>query len=151
MGPVHLPSPPWKMIRRNDVSLVNKKQFLSPAWATAGLAVLGLESRIISCLERESFPCFTLYCLPDAFRKSSNCPSEPSGILLLPAPLLHALPGTQSPFSCPALLVNPGSSPCFPDFGAPGTAPVPTWVIVNHPSNLSTVVISPAPFEVCAN
>lgn len=41
--------------------MVNKKQFLSPAWVTAGLAVLELESRVISCLGRESFPCFTLF------------------------------------------------------------------------------------------
>ena len=148
---MHLPSPAWKRIRRSDVSLVNKKQFLSPAWVTAGLVVLELESGVISYLGRESFPCFTLYCLPDTFSKSSNCPSEPSGILLLSAPLLHPLPGTWSPFSCPALLVNPGSFPCFPDFSAPGTSPVSTWVVLNHPSNLNTVVISPAPFEVCPN
>ena len=44
-----------------------------------------------------------------------------------------------------------GSFPCFPDFSAPGTSPVSTWVVLNHPSNLNTVVISPAPFEVCPN
>ena len=149
-GPVPLPSPPWKRIRRKDVSLVNKKQFLSPAWATAGLGVLELGSRVTSCLGREPFPCFTLFTASLMLIKSSNCPWEPSGIPLLSAPLLHPLGGTVTFQPSCAVSESRQLSP-LSRLQCPWPAPVPAWVMLNHPSNLNTGVISPTPSEVCPN